>query len=117
MSAPCTNGAVAAERDALHERDKVIERQAAELDALRAEVARLKTVPMKYRRMEFNAQLQQENAELRAAIDALRGELAVAQHNSDDAHTRCMEYKRKAAELLDDAQQYQWPRDSAGGGK
>ena len=44
-----------------------------ELAALRAEVARLKTVPMKYRRMEFNAQLQQENAELRAAIDAMRG--------------------------------------------
>lgn len=30
------------------------------------EIARLKTVPMKYRRMEFNAQLQQEVATLQA---------------------------------------------------
>lgn len=59
------------ERRELHAAD-LIEKQAAELAALRAEVARLKTVPMKYRRMEFNAQLQQENAELRAAIDAMR---------------------------------------------
>lgn len=39
---------------------------------LEQEVERLKTVPMKYRRMEFNAQLQEENAELRQ-------QLAVAQ--------------------------------------
>lgn len=35
---------------------------------LEAEVARLKTVPMKYRRMEFNAQLQKENEELAAKL-------------------------------------------------
>lgn len=33
-----------------------------------AEVARLKTVPMKYRRMAFNAQLQDEITELVAAL-------------------------------------------------
>ena len=33
-----------------------------------AEIARLKTVPMKYRRMAFNAQLQDENEELRQQL-------------------------------------------------
>ena len=32
------------------------------------EIARLKTVPMKYRRMAFNAQLQDENEELRQQL-------------------------------------------------
>ena len=64
-----------------------IERLRAENTALRARVKeleeanqRLRTVPMKYRRMEFNAQLQQEvqrleaeNAALRAMFDAARG--------------------------------------------
>ena len=36
------------------------------------EVARLKTVPMKYRRMEFNAQLQKENDQLREQVALLR---------------------------------------------
>ena len=35
-----------------------------------AEVARLKTVPMKYRRMAFNAQLQDENAKLNQQLAA-----------------------------------------------
>lgn len=34
-----------------------------------AEIARLKTVPMRYRRMAFNAQLQNEVAELVAALE------------------------------------------------
>ena len=48
-----------------------------------AEVARLKTVPMRYRRMAFNAQLQdevarleQENDQLRAQINVLREALS-----------------------------------------
>ena len=47
---------------------------------LEAENAKLRTIPLKYRRMEFNAQLQQEvqrleaeNAALRAVFDAARG--------------------------------------------
>ena len=44
---------------------------AAELRRLHAENERLKTVPMKYRRMEFNAQLQAENERLIAQRDAL----------------------------------------------
>lgn len=38
--------------------------QADQLEAARAEIERLKTVPMKYRRMAFNAHLQDENAKL-----------------------------------------------------
>jgi len=36
-----------------------------------AEIARLKTVPMRYRRMAFNAQLQDEIAELVAALETV----------------------------------------------
>lgn len=50
-----------------------------ERDALRKEVERLKTVPMKYRRMAFNAQLQEENKALWERVEtlekALRGVL------------------------------------------
>ena len=35
-----------------------------------AEIARLKTVPMKYRRMQFNAELQEEVARLREQVKA-----------------------------------------------
>lgn len=38
-------------------------------------VERLKTVPMKYRRMAFNAQLQDENNELRAQLAAAQEEI------------------------------------------
>lgn len=40
-----------------------------------AEVARLKTVPMKYRRMEFNAQLQKTNTDLMSEVETLKREL------------------------------------------
>lgn len=43
-----------------------------------AEVAELKTVPMKYRRMAFNAQLQDEVAKLEKENDQLRAELVNA---------------------------------------
>ena len=41
-----------------------------------AEVARLKTVPMRYRRMAFNAQLQDEVARLEQENDQLRADVA-----------------------------------------
>jgi hypothetical protein len=44
--------------------------QASELEAARAEIERLKTVPMKYRRMAFNAHLQDENAKLSKQLAA-----------------------------------------------
>ncbi len=45
---------------------------------LRAELEKAKSVPMKYRRMEFNAQLQNENTRLRAELDALNRQEPVA---------------------------------------
>ena len=48
--------------------------QAEEIARLRAELERLKTVPMKYRRMEFNAQLQEENSKLRAEVELMRAD-------------------------------------------
>lgn len=49
--------------------------QAERIRVLEGEVARMKTVPMKYRRMEFNAQLQHENATLTERIRVLRDAL------------------------------------------
>ena len=49
---------------------QTIEQLQAKVAKLEAENARLKTVPMKYRRMAFNAQLQDENNELRAQLAA-----------------------------------------------
>ena len=40
-----------------------------------AEIARLKTVPMRYRRMAFNAQLQDEAARLEQENDQLRAQI------------------------------------------
>jgi len=51
-----------------------------------AEIARWKTVPMKYRRMEFNAQLQAENAELKAENKAIRLAAAEVARISDRKH-------------------------------
>lgn len=84
-----------------------------------AEVARLKTVPMRYRRMAFNAQLQdevarleQENDQLRAQINVLRealeycvtqvGELAtvpgIASALSSTTEQSLAEYRNKVIE-------------------
>ena len=46
----------------------------AELEAARTEIERLKTVPMKYRRMAFNAHLQDENAKLSKQLAAEQAE-------------------------------------------
>ena len=51
----------------------------AENAALLKEVERLKTVPMKYRRMTFNAQLQDDNIELMHQMDDLRKKNATLQ--------------------------------------
>ena len=54
------------------------------IEQLEAENKRLKTVPMKYRRLEFNAQLQNENDELRAKVAALEAEQKTM--NLDELH-------------------------------
>lgn len=50
--------------------DLYVEQLTARIAELEEENARLRTVPMKYRRMAFNAQLQDENNELRAQLAA-----------------------------------------------
>jgi hypothetical protein len=45
-------------------------------DECEAELAKAKAVPMKYKRMEFNARLQKENEDLQAERDASLGQLA-----------------------------------------
>ena len=70
----CTRYACVAVREAVKaERERIkqinapeIEQVNKELRRLHEENERLKTVPMKYRRMEFNAQLQEENSRLHA---------------------------------------------------
>jgi len=49
-----------------------------------AEVARLKTVPMKYRRMEFNAQLQDEVVKLEKENDQLREQIKALRDASSE---------------------------------
>lgn len=56
-----------------------------------AEIARLKSVPMKYRRMAFNAQLQNENAQLREQIKMLQEAL-------EKAYTQIEEYRFEISE-------------------
>lgn len=50
-------------------------------EALAAEVERVVSIPMKYRRMEFNAELQAENAQLREQI----------KQEQADYHMKCNE--------------------------
>ena len=49
---------------------------------LEKEIERLKTVPMKYRRMAFNAQLQDENNELRTQLAAAQEEIKASSKDS-----------------------------------
>ena len=65
--------------DDLRRGDQLHERAADDIDALEAkngrleaEILALKSVPMKYRRMAFNAQLQAKNDRLEAEIESLR---------------------------------------------
>ena len=64
---------------------------------LEEEVERLKTVPMKYRRMAFNAQLQDENKELRAQLTAAQEEngrlrIALDCTKTDLVRMRCPDF-------------------------
>lgn len=71
-------------REAIEIADRIeeLERQLAEKDA---EIERLKTVPMKYRRMAFNAQLQNENEELRQQLDTFN---SAVEHVTENGKTK-----------------------------
>jgi len=60
-----------------------------EMSQLKAQVEKLKTIPMKYRRMEFNAQLEADNKELNIQISILKSEICLLKYiygNSDNTH-------------------------------
>ena len=66
---------------------QTIEQLQAKVAELEEENARLRTVPMKYRRMAFNAQLQDENNELRAKLAAAQEENKRLQCSNDVLET------------------------------
>ena len=69
------NERLEADYASLQEETNALRRIHAENLAIKdAEIARLKTVPMKYRRMEFNAKLQAENAALKEQVTQLERE-------------------------------------------
>ena len=74
-------------------RDAELERLQADLIAQAAENAKLTTVPMKYRRMEFNAQLQTENNALTAEMMALRTSHAALVADLTDAAATLRRYE------------------------
>lgn len=75
-----------------HQNDEAFAELRSEIDELTAEVERLKTVPMKYRRMRFNAELQDENHELHqqlasAELDNVRLREALENHAKEAEQT------------------------------
>lgn len=62
-----------------------------------AEIAKLKSVPMKYRRMAFNAQLQDENDQLREQVALLREEV-----------TRCRDWFEAQAKVKSKGSPSSW---------
>ena len=64
---------------------------------LEEEVERLKTVPMKYRRMAFNAQLQDENKELRTQLAAAQEECEFQRNAHKQAEELMLEQSTQLA--------------------
>jgi hypothetical protein len=91
-------------------------REAADrIEADAKEIARLKTVPMKYRRTAFNAQLQEENKALSTKLSTMGRKLSLRTRQRDKAIGRTRElqgyvtkYQREIVQLkkeLRDARQ------------
>lgn len=77
-----------------------------ELSKTHTEIDRLKTVPMKYRRMAFNAQLQEENKDLQDRLARMGRVLKTRTQQRDKAKGRANElhgyvtkYQREIADL------------------
>lgn len=81
---------------------QTIEQLTARVRELEEENARLKTVPMKYRRMAFNAQLQDESQELRAQLAAAQEECEFQRN----AHKQAEELMLEQSNQLAAAQAY-----------
>lgn len=67
---------------------------------LEQQIARLKTVPMKYRRMEFNAQLQRENTEQAAEISRLKALVGKCKDGIEGALSDDLPYINECKEAL-----------------
>ena len=76
---------------------QIIEQLQAKIDELEEENARLRTVPMKYRRMQFNAQLQDENQELRAQLAAAQEECEFQRNAHKQAEELMLEQSNQLA--------------------
>ena len=72
---------------------------------LEQQIARLKTVPMKYRRMEFNAQLQRENTEQAAEITRLKVVIGECKEVLEDCHQNINQERGYASEIERDIEQ------------
>jgi len=76
------------------------------LDEALVQIERLKTVPMKYRRMEFNAQLQDANKQLSTELMAAKRRMHTltkqrdaAKGRVDELRTYVQKYQRELVEL------------------
>ena len=69
---------------------------------LKAEIARLKNMPMKYRRMEFNAQLQEENKQQAERSKELEAKLARLSNLTDMMQKSLEEDTQHIIELSDE---------------
>ena len=76
------------------------EKQAERIKELEQQIARLKTVPMKYRRMEFNAQLQRENTEQAAEISRLKALVGKCKDGIEGALSDDLPYINECNEAL-----------------
>jgi len=81
-------------------RDAEIESLRQQLAAMTAERDKAKAMPMKYRRMEFNAQLQNEN-------EALRQQLAEANHAHEFMSQQYLDVLKERNQLRKDVAKLQ----------
>lgn len=86
-----------------------IDRLRARVEKLEAENAKLRTIPMRYRRMEFNAQLQQEAKTLRARVKELEASVAF-EMDWPDFHAEAMGCGLEDRNITDryEAMRYGW---------
>ncbi len=83
-------------------RDMTVER-----DTLRGELEKAKAIPMKYRRMEFNAQLQNENARLYAELEECSKALP-GPYYMDPPDGGSVTVGEQVARMAKDAARFRW---------
>jgi hypothetical protein len=86
----------------------------ARIAKLEAENTKLRTVPMKYRRMAFNAELQVKVAELEDRNRDLYEDVQRFKGHAMNEKAARLELERQLEEARKDAERYRWLRDIAG---